>query len=260
MRIAIMNLVLHRIRKANVKRADTLSDMGGLTEDDLNRRYKVILSNPPFTGVLPKETIRKYLPTNSKKSELLFVDVMMEALVPSGGCAVVVPEGLLFGPQEPTWSCAASSWRTTTSWAWYRCPQACSNPMPGSKLEYSFSDVSQQVVNKIKGPSIRKRSGSRSSAPTVLFGTRFRAAVGPRRQSETTSPIFWPSGVNTRRRVTRACPVWKRAPCSVSARKNHVAGGRRLKPSWRTATISRLAGPNRRSRKRLRTRIRRVDP
>ena len=97
MRIAMMNLVLHGIRKANVKRANTLSDMGGLTEDDLNRRYKVILSNPPFAGVLPKESIRKDLPTNSKKSELLFLGVMMEALVPGGRCAVVVPEGLLFG-------------------------------------------------------------------------------------------------------------------------------------------------------------------
>ena len=97
MRIAMMNLVLHGIRKANVKRANTLSDMGGLSDDDLNRRYKVILSNPPFAGVLPKESIRKDLPTNSKKSELLFLGVMMEALAPGGHCAVVVPEGLLFG-------------------------------------------------------------------------------------------------------------------------------------------------------------------
>ena len=96
-RIAMMNLVLHGIRKANVKRANTLSEMGGLTEDDLARRYKVILSNPPFAGVLPKESIRKDLPTNSKKSELLFLAVMMEALAPGGRCAVVVPEGLLFG-------------------------------------------------------------------------------------------------------------------------------------------------------------------
>lgn len=97
MRIAMMNLVLHGIRRSQVKRANTLSEMGGLTEDDLARKYKVILSNPPFAGVLPKESIRKDLPTNSKKSELLFLGVMMEALAPGGRCAVVVPEGLLFG-------------------------------------------------------------------------------------------------------------------------------------------------------------------
>jgi len=97
MRISMMNLVLHGIRNAGVKRANTLSELGGLTEDDVARKYKVILSNPPFAGVLPKESIRKDLPTNSKKSELLFLSVMMEALAPGGRCAVVVPEGLLFG-------------------------------------------------------------------------------------------------------------------------------------------------------------------
>src|SRR6266498_1468323 len=97
MRIAMMNLVLHGIRHARLKRANALSEMGGLTEDDLRRRYKVILSNPPFAGQLPKDSIRQDLPTNSKKSELLFLGVMMEALAPGGRGAVVVPEGLLFG-------------------------------------------------------------------------------------------------------------------------------------------------------------------
>lgn len=97
MRIAMMNLVLHGIRKAQVKRANSLSEMGGLSEEDLRRRYRVILSNPPFAGVLPQDSIRKDLPTNSKKSELLFLGIMMEALAPGGRCAVVVPEGLLFG-------------------------------------------------------------------------------------------------------------------------------------------------------------------
>ncbi|MBM3331724.1 SAM-dependent DNA methyltransferase [candidate division WOR-3 bacterium] len=97
MRIAVMNLVLHGIRKAGVKRANSLSEMGGLTEDDLHRRYRVILSNPPFAGVLLKESIRKDLSTSSKKSELLFLALMMDALAPSGSCAVIVPDGLLFG-------------------------------------------------------------------------------------------------------------------------------------------------------------------
>jgi type I restriction enzyme M protein len=96
-RIAMMNLVLHGIRHAHLKRANSLSDMGGLSEDDLRRKYKVILANPPFAGQLPKDSIRSDLPTNSKKSELLFLSLMMQHLAPGGRCAVVVPEGLLFG-------------------------------------------------------------------------------------------------------------------------------------------------------------------
>jgi type I restriction enzyme M protein len=97
MRIATMNMVLHGVPKSNIKRANTLSDLGGLSDEDLKRKYKVILSNPPFAGVLPQDSIRKDLPTNSKKSELLFLGVMMEALAQGGRCAIVVPEGLLFG-------------------------------------------------------------------------------------------------------------------------------------------------------------------
>ena len=97
MRIATMNMVLHGVPKSNIKRANALSDLGGLSEEDLKRKYKVILSNPPFAGVLPQDSIRKDLPTNSKKSELLFLGVMMEALAPGGRSAIVVPEGLLFG-------------------------------------------------------------------------------------------------------------------------------------------------------------------
>ncbi|MBL7179437.1 MAG: SAM-dependent DNA methyltransferase [Desulfobacterales bacterium] len=97
MRISMMNLVLHGIGKARLKRANVLSEIGGQSEEDLNRCYKVILSNPPFAGVLPKESIRQDLPTSSKKSELLFLALMMETLAPGGRCAVVVPEGALFG-------------------------------------------------------------------------------------------------------------------------------------------------------------------
>ncbi len=97
MRIASMNLVLHGIRRANLKRANVLSEMGGLTEDDINRRYAVILSNPPFAGQIPAESIRQDLPSKSKKSELLFLALMLRSLAPGGRCAVVVPEGALFG-------------------------------------------------------------------------------------------------------------------------------------------------------------------
>lgn len=97
MRISMMNLLLHGIRKAHLKRANVLSEMSGLTEDDLARRYQVILSNPPFAGQIPKESIRQDLPTKSKKSELLFLALMLRSLAPGGRCAVVVPEGALFG-------------------------------------------------------------------------------------------------------------------------------------------------------------------
>ncbi|MDE2888638.1 MAG: class I SAM-dependent DNA methyltransferase [Gemmatimonadota bacterium] len=97
MRISMMNLVLHGIRRANLKRGNVLSEMSGLTEEDLNRRYRVILSNPPFAGQIPSESIRQDLPSKSRKSELRFLGLMLRSLAPRGRCAVVFPEGALFG-------------------------------------------------------------------------------------------------------------------------------------------------------------------
>lgn len=97
MRISMMNLVLHGIGHAQVKRANVLSEHGGLSEADIDRKYKVLLANPPFAGQLPSESIRADLPTKAKKSELLFLALMMESLAEGGRCAVVMPEGALFG-------------------------------------------------------------------------------------------------------------------------------------------------------------------
>ena len=73
MRIAVMNLVLHDVAGAKIKRGNPLSEISGLTDEDVHRKYKVILSNPPFAGKLPKESIRSDLPSNARKSELLFL-------------------------------------------------------------------------------------------------------------------------------------------------------------------------------------------
>ena len=97
MRISMMNLVLHGIRRGTLKCANILSEVSGLTEDDRHQRYRVILSNPPFAGQIPRESLRRDLPTQSKKSELLFLALMLRSLAPGGRCAVVVPEGVLFG-------------------------------------------------------------------------------------------------------------------------------------------------------------------
>jgi type I restriction enzyme M protein len=101
MRIAVMNLVLHDVAEAKIKRGNPLSEISGLTDEDVHRKYKVILSNPPFAGTLPKESIRSDLPSNARKSELLFLSLMQESLAPGGRCAVVVPDGVLFGSSGP---------------------------------------------------------------------------------------------------------------------------------------------------------------
>jgi type I restriction enzyme M protein len=93
-RIALMNLMMHGIKNPNIMRANTLSDAEPRVSDNT---YEVILANPPFKGSLNEAEISERFRIKTKKTELLFLELMYLALAPSGRCAVIVPEGVLFG-------------------------------------------------------------------------------------------------------------------------------------------------------------------
>jgi type I restriction enzyme M protein len=90
-RLALMNAMLHGI-EGNWRLGDTLSpDGASLPKAD------VILTNPPFGtkkgGGLPTRDDFTY-PTSNK--QLCFVQHCYRALKPGGGCAMVVPDNVLF--------------------------------------------------------------------------------------------------------------------------------------------------------------------
>lgn len=94
LRIGTMNMVLHGIDHPNIQYMDTLSKR--FEEHD---RYDIILANPPFKGSIDKSDINEALSraVKTNKTELLFV-MQMERLLTSGGrCAVILPDGVLFG-------------------------------------------------------------------------------------------------------------------------------------------------------------------
>ncbi|MFA5070904.1 MAG: N-6 DNA methylase [Candidatus Pacearchaeota archaeon] len=93
-RIALMNLMMHGIKKPNVARGNTLSDSEPRISDNT---YDVVLANPPFKGSLNEAEISERFRVKTTKTELLFLELMYFALSPSGRCAVIVPEGVLFG-------------------------------------------------------------------------------------------------------------------------------------------------------------------
>src|SRR3989344_3608117 len=93
-RISLMNLMMHGIKKPNVKRSNTLSDSEPRPSDNT---YDVVLANPPFKGSLNVAEISDRFRIKTTKTELLFLELMHHVLAPSGRCAVIVPEGVLFG-------------------------------------------------------------------------------------------------------------------------------------------------------------------
>jgi len=91
-RIGLMNLMLHGIDHPNIDYKDTLSK-----KYDEQNRYDVVIANPPFKGSIDKSDINEDLSLDTTKTELLFVNRIINMLRIGGRSGVIVPDGVLFG-------------------------------------------------------------------------------------------------------------------------------------------------------------------
>ncbi|WP_206669041.1 type I restriction-modification system subunit M [Chryseobacterium sediminis] len=91
-RIGLMNLMMHGIEHPNIDYTDTLSKF--YNEDN---EYHIVLANPPFTGSLDKAEINESFTTDTKKTELLFLERIYKMLRMGGTAGVIIPQGVLFG-------------------------------------------------------------------------------------------------------------------------------------------------------------------
>ena len=103
LRIAAMNLLLHGIESPNIAYQDTLgSSFIERRPQESSDRYDVILANPPFKGTIDEANVDPSLKSKvkTKKSELLFLMLILRMLNQGGKCAVIVPDGVLFGASK----------------------------------------------------------------------------------------------------------------------------------------------------------------
>lgn len=91
-RIGVMNLMVHGLTNPRFKYQDTMSK----SFKEFNK-YDIVLANPPFKGSIDKGDIWEESRLSTTKTELLFVDRIMQLLKPGGRAAVIVPDGVLFG-------------------------------------------------------------------------------------------------------------------------------------------------------------------
>lgn len=94
LRIASMNLYLHGVEEPNIMDVDAVSK-----DNTVANAYTLVLANPPFKGTIDKESIAPGLKnvTDTTKTELLFLALMLRQLKTGGRAAVIVPDGVLFG-------------------------------------------------------------------------------------------------------------------------------------------------------------------
>ncbi|NLB03719.1 MAG: SAM-dependent DNA methyltransferase, partial [Bacteroidales bacterium] len=94
-RIGAMNLQLHGIRQPNLILKDSLSESNA----DMRECFTLVLANPPFTGSLDYDSVESSIlkTVKTKKTELLFLGLMLRMLKTGGRAAVIVPQGVQFG-------------------------------------------------------------------------------------------------------------------------------------------------------------------
>ncbi len=94
-RISSMNMMLHSISEASILNEDALARFNSNEEE----KYNLILANPPFKGSLDFDEVAKSILdlAKTKKTELLFVSLIIKSLKIGGRAAVIIPDGVLFG-------------------------------------------------------------------------------------------------------------------------------------------------------------------
>ena len=103
LRIASMNLLLHGVDAPDIHYQDTLSaSFSDRFPEAAADGFDVLLANPPFTGSLDFEDVHPGLlrKVKTRKTELLFLVLMLRMLKTGGRCAVIVPDGVLFGSSK----------------------------------------------------------------------------------------------------------------------------------------------------------------
>jgi type I restriction enzyme M protein len=100
LRISAMNLMVHGVESPDIHYQDTLSNsFPEKFPKAATGGFDVILANPPFKGSLDESDVHPSLTgkVKTKKTELLFVALILRMLKLGGRAACIVPDGVLFG-------------------------------------------------------------------------------------------------------------------------------------------------------------------
>lgn len=103
LRIATMNLVMHGVKQPDVHYQDTLSQSFEERHPKGSKNaFDIILANPPFKGSLDEQDVAPDIlrTVKTKKTELLFIGLILRMLKLGGRSATIVPDGVLFGSSK----------------------------------------------------------------------------------------------------------------------------------------------------------------
>ena len=144
-RLSLVNMYLHRITEPRIAEYDTLT-----SDAKWNEYFDVILANPPFMS--PKGGIKPHtrFSIQSKRSEALFVDYIIEHLTKTGRGAVIVPEGVIFKTDSAFVKLRKMLINDNYLYGVISLPQGVFNPYSGVKTSILLLDkVIAKLTDKI---------------------------------------------------------------------------------------------------------------
>ncbi len=169
-RISQVNMYLHQFKNPKIFQYDALS-----SDERWNDKFDVILANPPFMS--PKGGIRPHnkFSITSSRSEVLFVDYIMNHLRPKGRAGVIVPEGIVFANSNKE---LRKNLVEDGLYAVVSLPSGVFNPYAGVKTSILFFDnelaKQSQYILFIKilndGFDLGAQRRPRPDLPNDLFG------------------------------------------------------------------------------------------
>ncbi len=134
-RLSLVNLYLHSFPEPKIYEYDTLT-----SEDRWKDNFDVILANPPF--MTPKGGIKPHskFAIKANRSEVLFVDYIMEHININGRAGIIVPEGIIFQSANAYKSLRKKLIDDKYLWAVVSLPAGVFNPYSGVKTSILLMD------------------------------------------------------------------------------------------------------------------------
>lgn len=140
-RLSLVNMYLHNFADPKIYEYDTLS-----SEERWHDDFDCILANPPFMTPKGGSQPHKRFSITSTKSEVLFVDYIMEHMKIHGKAGIIVPEGVIFQSGKSYKELRENMVKNNFLWAVVSLPSGVFQPYSGVKTTILFFD--RQLAKK----------------------------------------------------------------------------------------------------------------
>ena len=137
--LCVTNMLIHDIDEPNILHGNALE----IDYKDLRNMepFDIILMNPPYGGS-EKDSVKINFPTELRSSETadLFMNVIMYRLKKNGRCAVIIPDGFLFGTDNAKYNIKKKLWSEFNVHTVVRMPHSVFAPYTSIRTNILFFD------------------------------------------------------------------------------------------------------------------------